>query len=311
MSRPFLTSPAGTQVPGPAARAGRLRALLRAARPRQWVKNLLLFAAPAAAGALADPVTFARVAAAAGIFCLAASGVYYVNDALDAEADRLHPVKRHRPIAAGLIGVRAGLAIGVALLAGAVLLGALLGPWPFAVSVIAYVGLTAGYSLVAKHVAILDIVVVAAGFVVRAVAGGLAADVPLTEWFLLVTTFGALFVVTGKRHAEVAVMGEDRRLHRATLDAYTPELTQHLLTISSAVTLVMYCLWAFQTQARGGMDAPWPALSVVPLIVVLFRYALLVHAGRGGEPEELVLHDRQLQIGGAVWVALLLLGIYV
>jgi len=303
------TTPVRPQLSAP--RAGAVaRGLLREARPRQWVKNLLLLAAPGAAGALTDAPTLGRALAGVAVFCLAASGVYYVNDALDAEADRLHPVKRHRPIAAGVISVRAGLAIGAALLAAAPLLAVVIGPWPFAAAVLLYVAVTAAYSLRAKHIAILDIVTVAAGFVIRAVAGGLVTGVPLTEWFLLVTTFGALFVVTGKRQAEVAVLGGERLRHRATLDSYTPELTQHLLTITSGATIVTYCLWAFAAQDDGGLLAPWPLLSVVPFVVVMFRYALLVYAGRGGEPEDLVLHDRQLQLGAVVWVALLALGIY-
>lgn len=285
-------------------------ALLREARPRQWAKNVLLLAAPVAAGTLADPARWPGLALAVVAFCLAASGTYFLNDVLDLEADRLHPVKRQRPIAAGLVGVPLALGVTTGLFAAALLLALLSQPWPFTVALTAYVAITVAYSTRLKHVPVVDVVTVAAGFFLRAVAGGLAAEVPLSEWFLLVAGFGALFVVTGKRHAEVARLGEDGHRHRAVLSAYPPAFTAHLLTLSSGVAVVAHSLWAFEPPWDGGMVAPWSAASVIAFLLVMLRYALLVYSGRGGEPEELVLGDRPLQVFGSLWAVALILGIY-
>lgn len=283
------------------------RAMLVEARPRQWTKNLLVAAAPAAAGALLDPEVAARTVVAFVAFCLAASGTYYLNDAMDAEADRLHPRKRHRPIAAGLIPVRMGFGMAAVLLVAGVLVAAVVGPVSLAAAVLAYALLTVAYSLRLKHLAVVDVLVVAAGFVIRAAAGGFATGVALSDWFLIVASFGALFIVAGKRHAEVVAMGASSGSHRAVLDDYPPDFTRHVLGISSAVALVAYCLWAF--QAPTGPGRPLVMLSIVAFVGILLRYAMLVFSGHGGEPEELLLSDRGLQAAGVVWVALLGLGI--
>lgn len=283
------------------------RAMLVEARPRQWTKNLLVAAAPAAAGALLDPEVAARTVVAFVAFCLAASGTYYLNDAMDAEADRLHPRKRHRPIAAGLIPVRMGFGMAAVLLVAGVLVAAVVGPISLAAAVLAYALLTVAYSLRLKHLAVVDVLVVAAGFVIRAAAGGFATGVALSDWFLIVASFGALFIVAGKRHAEVVAMGASSGSHRAVLDDYPPDFTRHVLGISSAVALIGYCLWAF--QAPTGPGRPLVTLSIVAFVGILLRYAMLVFSGHGGEPEELLLSDRGLQVAGVVWVALLGLGI--
>jgi decaprenyl-phosphate phosphoribosyltransferase len=307
LTRPLGHQPS-TQTPAP--QQSYARALLKEARPRQWTKNVLVGAAPAAAGVLFVPATLGRVGVAFVAFCLASSGTYYLNDAMDAEADRLHPIKRHRPIAAGLISVRAGFGMAAALMLAALLVSLVLGSAEFTGAVALYLALTVSYSLWLKHLPVVDIVVVAAGFIIRAVAGGLAAGVPLSRWFLIVASFGALFIVTGKRHSEVATLGEGSRSHRAVLEAYTTAYTQHLLTIASGITIVAYCLWAFETQdllPGGG----WLTLSILPFVMVMLRYGMLVLAGRGGEPEEIVLKDREIQALGAAWAVLVLLGIYV
>lgn len=281
-----------------------LGALVREARPRQWTKNLLVFAAPAAGGVLLQAEVLTAAATAFIAFCLAASGTYYLNDAVDAEGDRLHPRKRLRPVAAGEISVPAATAIGVVLLVLAVLVASLTARPAFAVALVVYVLLTVAYSLGLKHMPIVDIVVVAAGFVIRAAAGGLATGVPLSDWFLLVASFGALFIVTGKRHAEVQTMGAAGASHRTVLEVYTPEVTRHILTVASALTLITYCLWAVDVPGKGG-GGVYYTLSIVPFVGILLRYAMLVFSGKGGEPEEILLGDRGLQLSGAVWVLLL------
>jgi decaprenyl-phosphate phosphoribosyltransferase len=300
----------GTEVPahGPEPRADAVGGWIRALRPRQWAKNGLLVAAPAAAGVLGDPGVAWRVSLAFVLFCLAASGTYLVNDAIDAEADRRHPVKRGRPVAAGVVPARAAAVVGLGLQIVAIAAATWLGPPPFTISIVVYVVMTFAYSLWLKRVAVIDIVLVAAGFIVRALAGGLVVGLPFTAWFLIVASFGALFVVSGKRHAEVLALGDDRANHRAVLAHYTPSFTQHLLTLSSGVTIVAYCLWAFEIQE--GPGALWLTLSVLPFVTALLRYGLVVHRGEGGEPEDVLLRDRGLQGLGIVWAVLVAAGVY-
>jgi decaprenyl-phosphate phosphoribosyltransferase len=293
----ITTTPAGRRI-GP---------LLTAARPRQWTKNLLVFAAPAAAGALADPAVIGRTLLAFVAFCLAASGTYYLNDAQDVEGDRLHPRKRHRPIAAGLITLRTAYMIAAGLLTVSLAVTVPVGSVALTATLAVYVGLTVAYSIRLKRIAIVDIMVVAGGFILRAAAGGSAAGVPLSEWFLIVASFGALFIVAGKRHAEIVTMGEDSGAHRAVLDAYPPDFTRHVVGVSAAIAMVAYCLWAF--EAPPGPGSTWLTLSIVPYVGVLLRYALLIFDGHGGEPEEIVLSDRAIQVAAVAWLALVGLGI--
>src|SRR5437764_9611121 len=189
----------GTYVSGPAivTSPSVVAALVRTARPRQWVKNLLVFGAPATAGVLTHPRPLARTALGAFLFCLLASGTYFLNDAVDVEADRLHLRKRLRPVAAGVIEVRPAIVIGSVLLGAALAGSASLG-WRFAAAAATYVALSVSYTVWLKREPVIDLAVVAGGFIVRAVAGGLAAGVPLSQWFLIVTSFGSLFMVAGK-----------------------------------------------------------------------------------------------------------------
>lgn len=298
----------GTRPAAPGTGASLARGLLREARPKQWLKNGLLLAAPGAAGVLSVGDRLVDVLLAVLAFCLTASGVYYLNDVNDVEADRQHPTKRSRPVAAGIVPVPLALGVGVGLFVAGAAVGALVG-WRLLLVLAVYVALTTSYSLRLKHVPVVDLVVVAAGFLVRAVAGGVAADVPLSPLFLLVAAFGSLFMVAGKRHGEFMEMGEERAATRASLSAYSDAYLRYVWSIASAVTMVGYSLWAFSLSQ--GLDQPiWYTLSAAPFIVALLRYAYLVEGGRGGEPEELVLQDRQLQLFGAVWAALFGCGVY-
>lgn len=282
-------------------------ALLRSARPRQWTKNLLVLAAPAAAGRLLAPEVWPLAALAFVAFCLASSATYLVNDVVDAAADRLHPRKRRRPVAAGLISPVVALGTAAVLVVLALATAAAAGSVPLVAAIGFYAALTLAYSLKLKQVPVLDIMIVAGGFVIRAVAGGLATGVALSEWFLIVASFGALFIVAAKRHAEVQQLGQGGE-GRAVLRTYTPEFTRHILTLSSGITIVGYCLWAFEAE---GAAALWTALSILPFVGILLRYAMLVEGGAGGEPEEIFLSQRELQLLGLVWVALLAVGVSV
>jgi len=276
------------------------RAALVACRPKQWTKNLLVLAAPGAAGVLGQGDVVVATGATLVAFCLAASATYLLNDAADVEADRGHATKRHRPIAAGelSIGTARALAVVLAVAAAAVALSV---RWQVLVVLAGYVALTTTYSLVLKHVVLLDVIALASGFVLRAVAGGVAADVAISDWFFIVTSFGSLFMAVGKRHAEVVTLGEGAGSHRKVLDGYSPSFLAHLRAVSSGVVLVAYCLWAFERADLTDVAVPWYQMSIVPFTTAVLRYAQLLDTGEGGAPEELVLSDRMLLVSGAVW----------
>jgi decaprenyl-phosphate phosphoribosyltransferase len=284
--------------------------LLREARPKQWVKNVLVFAAPGAAGVLTHANELGRSFAALGLFCVVASGTYFLNDSLDAEADRAHPTKRNRPIASGVIPVAVGFAIGVLLL-GVGIAAAAAVTWKLSVVLGVYVAVQFAYSFYLKHQPVYDLACVAGGFVLRAIAGGVAADVAVSEWFLIVATFGSLLMVTGKRLAEQIELGDGSGAHRATLAAYTPTFLRTVLAIAATGAIVGYCLWAFSlTTPLSGHDPLWYQLSVVPMIIALLRYTFLVEKGHGAKPEDLVLSDKSLLVLGAAWATLFALGVY-
>ncbi len=285
-------------------------ALLVACRPKQWVKNLLVLAAPGAAGVLGDPESLVATLAAFVAFCLAASATYLLNDASDVEADRRHATKRFRPIAAGELAVPVALGAAAVMALVAVGLG-LAVRWPLALTVVAYMVLTTSYSALLKHVVVLDVVTLASGFVLRAVAGGVAADVPISNWFFIVTSFGSLFMAVGKRHAEVVTMGAEAGTTRRVLEGYTPGFLAYLRSVSSGVVLVAYCLWAFERADLLEVSIPWYQMSIVPFTVAVLRYAQLLEAGEGGAPEDVVLRDHMLLGASLCWAVLFGLGVLV
>ncbi len=269
--------------------------------------------APAAAGVLGEWHTTLRVVAAFSIFCVVASGTYLVNDVVDAESDRSHPVKSFRPVASGALRPGIALGVGSALIATALGLAILLGPWGFAVVVAAYAGLSIAYSLRLKREPVIELAVVASCFVLRAIAGGVVARVPLTNWFLVFTSFAALFIVTGKRYAEHTRLGSERGVHRVVLDQYTQSFLKSTLTISATVTLASYCLWAFERTgffAHAGNKTVWIELTVVPVVLSVLHILRLLDDGHGGEPEQLALRDHMLQAYGVIWLILVCIGLY-
>jgi decaprenyl-phosphate phosphoribosyltransferase len=282
--------------------------LLRTARPKQWMKNLLVFAAPGAAGMLSELRPVARSALLFIVFCLVASGTYFINDCFDLSADREHPTKRFRPIAAGAVPVGVAEVAGAVLVASGLGLAAALG-WRTVVVVAAYIGVQMAYNLWLKREAILDIAAVAAGFVLRAIAGGVAVDVPISEWFLIVAMFGSVFMVAGKRSADLRTGEDSQTLVSATLPRYTASFLRFILMMSSTVAVTAYCLWAFENE-KAGNGGIWFQVSIVPFALAILRYALLLDQGHGGAPEDVVLADRCLQVLGLVWVLTFSLGIY-
>jgi decaprenyl-phosphate phosphoribosyltransferase len=293
----------------PALRAGsKWRGLLHTARPRQWVKNVLVFAAPGAAGKLTEIDVLLTAVLTFGLFGLAAGGTYFLNDLLDREADRQHPTKRHRPIAAGVVPVSLAAFAAALLPVTAVVGGVAVGGWDLGAVVAAYVVLTISYSVWLKHIAVVDLVVVAGGFVLRAVAGGVAVEVPLSDWFLIVASSASLFMIAGKRAAEHNNLGEARGHTRAILEAYSIPFLRYVRSTSSAVAIAAYCMWAFEKSVGGGI--PWFELSIAPFVMGMLRYALLLEADEGEAPEELVLGDRPLQVIGLLWAVLFASGVH-
>jgi decaprenyl-phosphate phosphoribosyltransferase len=279
--------------------------LLRAMRPRQWSKNLLVASAPLAAGRLNDVDVATATVAAVVCFCAASSAVYLLNDVRDLEADRLHPRKRERPIAAGLVAPRRALAIS-GLLAAASLIAAFAVHVEFGVLIAAYLALQAAYTLRLKHETVFDIAIVSSGFLMRAVGGGFATGIPVSHWFLAVAGFGSLFTVAGKRYSELVALGNETGT-RKSLDGYTDTYLRFVWTTAAAVTIGGYCLWAFSLPDDGTVK--WESISIIPFVLGMLRYAIDIDAGQAGEPEEIVARDRLLQVIGFVWLLCVILGV--
>jgi decaprenyl-phosphate phosphoribosyltransferase len=275
-------------------------------RPRQWIKNALVIAAAAAAGALGHDDVPARVAAACLAFCLLSSAAYAFNDVHDAAEDRHHPRKRYRPVAAGDLDARAALVISAVLTVAGLLACLMIGPLLAAVGT-GYLLLTLSYTVVWRRVLILDVVAIAGGFVLRTMAGGVAAPVALSRWFVLVVSCAAVFVAAGKRQAELRRTNPSSAERRNVLALYTEKRLQLVLAASAAGALFAYCLWAFQLPMVDGI--PWRPLTIVPFAACVHRYAVLLRGGDGEAPEEMLLADRRLQLGAFVWLGLFALGV--
>jgi decaprenyl-phosphate phosphoribosyltransferase len=294
-------------VLGGRARRGPLRAALVTIRPRQWVKNALVVAAAGAAGALDHDDVPVRVGLACIAFCLVSSAAYAVNDVRDANEDRNNPRKRHRPVAAGELDPRAALAISAALMVAGLLLSALVRPLLAAIAA-TYLALTLSYTVVWRHVLILDVVAIAGGFVLRAMAGGVAAPVALSRWFVLVVTFAAVFVAAGKRQSELRQAAPGNPGGRRVLELYGEARLRLILAGSGVCALFAYCVWAFELPAVD--NVPWRPLTIVPFAACLLRYGALVRAGDGEAPEELLVSDRRLLAAAVAWLVLFALGVH-
>lgn len=284
-----------------------LHAAIVTARPRQWLKNTLVIAAPGAAGALGHDDVPLRVGIAFVAFCLLASGIYAINDVRDAEEDRLHPRKRMRPIAAGELSPATAVRFGVGLMIAGLALCAVIRPLLFVVGA-GYLALTLSYAIVWRHVVILDIVAIAGGFVLRAVAGGVAAPVTLSRWFIVVITCAALLVAAGKRYAELTRSDAAGAAKRRVLHFYTPRRLRLIIAGSGAGALFAYGVWAFQLPTVDGV--PWRPLTIIPFAAALLRYGrLVIRKGEGEAPEDLLLRDRWLAIAVLAWLIVFAVGV--
>jgi len=279
--------------------------LLRACRPRQWAKNLLVLAAPCAAGVIDRPLVAAQVAGAFVVLCLISSATYLVNDVRDREQDVLHPRKRLRPIAAGELQPSTALRIAGVLAFLGIALATAIAPGLGAVAV-AYLALTASYSLWLRRVAVADVLVIAAGFVLRALAGGIATDIYLSRYFVIVTACCAIFLVAAKRYAELREQNGSTPA-RASLRRYSLGHLRLTLAVSASLAGVAYTGWAFTRPSH----VVWYGLSIAPFLLWLGRYANLIGAGAGQAPEELILRDRTLLALSLAWGVLFVGGVYV
>jgi len=289
------------------------RALIVALRPRQWPKNGLVFIALAFTLNLQEPGLLVRSVAAFACFCALSSAGYLLNDVVDVEADRGHPTKRLRPIAAGQMPVQfaLGLGLGLALvgLAGAFVITPLLG-----VLALAYALLTAVYSTTLKHLVLLDIFGIAGGFVLRAAAGAVAIDVPISPWLYIATLLGALLIALGKRRTELETLGVEAAIgHRRNLESYSLDFIDQLILVVSSAALMTYALYTFSAE---NLPRNHSMMLTIPVVLYgLFRYLFLVREGDiGASPEELLFRDRPLLAAVAVWallaVTILYLGRY-
>ena len=297
------------KVAGPSANL--FVGVIKAMRPRQWVKNILVAAAPLAAWGTYAHYNYrdvmVQIAVAFVAFSLGASSIYLINDVRDVEADRQHPTKRFRPIAAGV--VPEWLAYALAVVLGALSLGI---AWSLnqnlALVMAVYIGMQLGYCFGLKHQAVIDISIVSSAYLIRAIAGGAATNTHLSQWFLLVVAFGSLFQAAGKRYAELQLAERTGAKIRRSLENYTSTYLRFVWTLSATAVVVCYGLWAFE---RDHAHAGWFVVSMVPFTIAILRYAVDVDGGVAGEPEEIALRDRVLQVLFLAWIGTIGVAVFV
>jgi 4-hydroxybenzoate polyprenyltransferase len=270
-------------------------AVLAAVRPRQWLKNLFVFAGIVFAAQLGDATRWVEAIACFVAFCAASSASYLVNDVRDAPDDRRHPIKRDRPIARGELGVRTALVLAAVLGLAALGIALALG-WDVLLYVAAFLALQAAYSLGLKHLVVLDVMAIGGLFVLRAAAGAQAVEVPISEWLLLCTGLLALFLGFAKRRGELVLVGAERTPGRPVLEGYSLELVDQFLAVVAGATIITYGLYTVDVHTKGMM-------VTIPFVLFgVFRYLLLVHKhDLGEEPERVLLADRQLIATVVLW----------
>ena len=287
-----------------------ISSLVRSLRPSQWTKNLIVFGALLFAKRLTDPSAVLLSVAAFAIFCALSSVVYLINDIADREADRQHPLKRNRPIASGTLPVSVAAAtaaiLGIAALAAAFLLR-----FEFGLVASAYLGLMALYSGPLKHVVIIDVLTIAIGFVLRAVAGAVVINVEISQWLLMVTVLGALFLALSKRRHELVLLADGATSHRPILEEYSPYLLDQMISVVTASTLVAYAFYTVSPDTVQKFGTDKLGLTLPFTLYGIFRYLYLVHQKEGGgSPSDLLLNDRPLLACVALWAVAVVLVLY-
>jgi 4-hydroxybenzoate polyprenyltransferase len=288
-----------------------LGALVASLRPRQWTKNLLIFAGLIFSQGLLQPAMVARSILAFVIFCLLSGGVYLINDVMDAERDRAHPQKRHRPVASGRLPPRVALVTGAGLLVGASAAAFLLSSRFGGLSV-AYVILLTAYSIALKHVVIVDTLIIAAGFVLRAMAGVAVLRMETSYWLLLCTILLALFLTFGKRRHELLALEAGASNHRPILSEYSPQLLDQMISVVTASTVMAYALYTMAPETHARLGTTRLPFSIPFVLYGIFRYLYLLYRRElGGNPSEHLLTDRALLIDIALWGAAVVFILYV
>ena len=309
MARSPASSVVESHVQHTAGHRSTFALLVVSMRPEQWTKNLLLFAGLMFGGHLLDAAAVTRAAGAFVIFCALSSAMYLFNDLADRAADRSHPLKRMRPLASGALPARTALVAGgslaVAALAGAIVIGR-----DFSLVACAYLALLLLYSTALKHLVIIDVLTISAGFVIRAIAGAVAVSVPIGHWLLICTTLLALFLALSKRRHELVLLGDAATGHRRILEEYSPYLLDQMIAVVTASTLIAYTLYATSTETAERFKTSRLGLTVPFVLYGIFRYLYLVHQKRGGgSPAAMLLTDTPLLACVALWglsVALIL-----
>ena len=271
-------------------------------RPAQWSKNLLLYAALLFSGHLFDPADVLIVSAAFLCFCLVASAAYVMNDLRDCDRDRQHPEKAQRPLPSGRVARSTAASLSLVLAVAGVSAAVMLGQ-PFALLVVGYMVLQVAYTFSLKDMVILDVMAIATGFVIRAVAGGVVIDVPISPWLMICTFLLALFLGFSKRRHEIVLLEGNATEHRTSLREYSPYFLDQMISVVTASTVVAYASYTAspEVQAKLGTDKLY--LTIPFVLFGIFRYLYLVHQkAEGGNPTQLLLRDRPLQAGVALWV---------
>ena len=286
-----------------------LRAIVVSMRPRQWVKNLFVFAGLIFAQRLFTPAAWLALAGFA-IFCALSGAIYLINDVADRDRDRLDPRKRMRPVAAGRLPIPVAVAAAVLLVAGGLAFAAILSR-AFLMTAVAYVVLLIAYSAWLKHIVIVDVIVVACGFVLRAVAGAVVIDVEMSGWLLICTILLALFLTLGKRRYEYVALEQAAARHRPILAEYSPALLDQMIAVVTASTVTAYALYTMSPETVAKFHTHWLPATLPFVLYGIFRYLYLLYQRRlGGNPSELLLSDRALLINTVCWICAVLLIIY-
>jgi 4-hydroxybenzoate polyprenyltransferase len=284
--------------------------LVRSLRPEQWTKNLIVFGALLFGQRLFDLPSVLKATGGFAVFCALSGVVYLLNDVADRDNDRRHPLKKHRPIASGALSTR--MALGAAGVLGvAALLAAFLLRIEFGFFATAYLGLLAFYSGPLKHLVIIDVLTIAIGFVLRAAAGAVVIDVPISNWLFLVTLLGALFLALSKRRHELVLLADGATSHRPILQEYSPYLLDQMISVVTASTLVAYAFYTINPETVEKFHTNHLSLTLPFLLYGIFRYLYLVHQKEaGGSPAETLLNDRPLLLCVALWAVAVALIIY-
>ncbi len=287
-----------------------IRDMWEALRPRQWAKNIVLFAGLMFSKNVFDPVSLGRVAAAFFVFCVAASGVYLLNDYLDREQDRHHPRKKLRPVASGRIHPPVALSMSIFLMAWSLAAGFLVGINLFLTTAL-YLAIETLYSIVLKRIVILDVFCIASGFLLRVLAGVLVINVPVSNWLLVCTIFLSLFLALGKRRAEILLLQEHATHHRSVLSEYSLPLIDQMITIVTASTVLSYVLYTLSAETVSKFHTKNLLITSAFVIYGVFRYLYLIYQKNEGDaPDRLLFSDRPLLVNLGLYAAAVFIILY-